>query len=275
MRSALFLMLSLFTFHSKANAGSEYCIAFVHIGQRLPEYLNTAVAQARLFNLECPIYLLANAEAISTSLIDWALRNVHPISIESLTRGQDHQYFLQKMEGSHFFYDALERFFYLDDFIQHYRMTNVFHLQNDLMLYIDLENKVSLFQQYYHGAPAFIFDCSTQSVPSFVYISNPADSQCIITSIIQKTTAESCSMPFDDAGLGQFFEQINLMIGGADSDLINELFVFNPMFFHFDWLKDENNRHIPFISRGDRSYPAASLRIPSKNLAPFYSLKDH
>src|SRR5262245_37541645 len=38
---------------------AEYSIVFVHLGYSHPEHLPKAIAQARLFNPDCPIYLIS------------------------------------------------------------------------------------------------------------------------------------------------------------------------------------------------------------------------
>lgn len=151
-------------------ANSEYSLAYVHIGKQLPKYLPTAIAQARLFNPDCPIFLLSSSEAISS--YDCTTQNVIPVPFESLTIGSDHQYFMNCTELSGLWRYAIERFLYLNEFVQQYGLKNVFHTENDVMLYFDLATKLSVFQENYKGMIATVFDCDERSVPSFVYVSD-------------------------------------------------------------------------------------------------------
>lgn len=152
----------------------EYSLAYVHVGSQLPGYLPTAIAQARLFNPECPIFLLASSEALSN--YDCSVQNVIQVPIETLNIGPDHQHFIDHTELRDLWRYAIERFLYLNDFIQQYGLKNVFHTENDVMLYFDLSTKLPVFQKNYSGMIATVFDCDDRSVPSFVYISDPSPS---------------------------------------------------------------------------------------------------
>ncbi len=63
-------------------ANDEYSLAYVHIGPLLPTYLSTAIAQARLFNPDCPIFLIGQKNALSK--YDCTAENVTPIAMEEL-----------------------------------------------------------------------------------------------------------------------------------------------------------------------------------------------
>src|SRR5690242_10083316 len=67
-----------------------YSIAFVHIGDELPKHLYSTIAQARLFNEECPIFLIANQGAIQNA--NSSLRDMGIIftPCESLTLSKAH-----------------------------------------------------------------------------------------------------------------------------------------------------------------------------------------
>jgi hypothetical protein len=143
---------------------------YVHIGPKLPAYLPIAIAQARLFNHEVPIYLLAELAALTD--YDSKKEKVHLIPLESLTLSENHEKFRCLATSKGFWRYALERFLYLDDFIHQYELVNVFHTENDVMIYFNLREKLPIFQECYQGMIATVFDCDERSVPSFVYISN-------------------------------------------------------------------------------------------------------
>ena len=149
-------------------------LVYVHIGPKLPDYLSIAVSQARLFNPEVPIYLLA--ESVALNDFDYEKEKINLIPLESLTISDSHKRFNHYIRTKGFWRYALERFLYLDDFIQQYKLTNVFHTENDVMIYFDLLEKLPLFQEYYKGMIASVFDCDERSVPSFVYFSTPIPS---------------------------------------------------------------------------------------------------
>lgn len=157
---------------------SPCSLVYVHIGPKLPSYLPVAIAQARLFNSEIPIYLLASSAAITN--YDSEDENVHLVSLESLILSKNHKLFKLRAKSEGFWRYTLERFFYLDDFIHQYDLKNVFHIENDVMLYFDLGEKLPIFQECYKGMIASVFDCDERCVPSFVYISNPNPSEKLV-----------------------------------------------------------------------------------------------
>jgi hypothetical protein len=70
-----------------------------------------------------------------------------------------------------FYYKTLERFFYLNDFISMFGLSNLFHLENDVMLYADLTELVHHFSSKYpRMATTYINDRFV--VPGIVYINN-------------------------------------------------------------------------------------------------------
>lgn len=163
----------------KANAETKnresHSLVYVHLGSKLPSYLQIAIAQARLFNPDTPIYLIADSSAISD--YDYEEQKVRLVPTKSLTLTQSHQNFKKYAKSNGFWRYTLERFLYLDDFIQQYGLNNVFHTENDVMIYFNLEEKLPVFQECYPKMIATAFDCDERSVPSFVYISDAMPSK--------------------------------------------------------------------------------------------------
>lgn len=147
---------------------ADYAIVFVHIGDTLPPYLQTAVTQARAFNKECPIFLIANEKALQTPINEASC-----ISCESLIKTTDHLRFIQKTKLNKewkkgFWRYTSERFLYLNDFMLQHGVCNVFHIENDVMLYVDLEELLPVFLNNYTGIAA-TFDNDKRCIPGFVF----------------------------------------------------------------------------------------------------------
>ena len=62
MRRFLLIIISLLS--TIVSFADDYSIVFVHIGNTLPDYLKTAVGQAKLFNDDASIYVIGNEEAL-------------------------------------------------------------------------------------------------------------------------------------------------------------------------------------------------------------------
>ena len=159
-------------------AVSAYSIIFVHIGPKIPDYLSIALQQARLFNKECPIYVIGNEGARKSCPFAFD-ETVQYISCESLIKSQNHRKFstssrLDKQAFEGFWTFTSERFFYLEELVQKYQLTDVFHLENDVMLYVDLTRFLPVFQQKYRHMLGATFDSDARGIPGFVYISDLA-----------------------------------------------------------------------------------------------------
>ena len=157
----------------------SYSIVFVHIGAELPTYLYTAIDQARLFNPEGTIYLIANKEALrkaSSTLDQMGKDFLQQVSCETLIRSKSHHLFRKQSTLDKKSYEGLwtfasERFFYLEELIQQYDLKDIFHLENDVMLYRDLSALLPIFKKHYSNKIAVTFDNENRCIPGFVYVS--------------------------------------------------------------------------------------------------------
>ena len=134
--------------------------------------MEVSLTQARLFNKECPIYLVADRQAVQPYLALMNKQNIKVIYADNLKRSSLHKQFLQKTP----YKDGLglyssERFFYLDELMSQHKLQNVFHLEADVMLYVDLQKLLPFFKARYPGIAA-TFDNDDRCIPGFVYVSN-------------------------------------------------------------------------------------------------------
>lgn len=155
---------------------SAFSIVFVHIGNALPTYLETAVEQANLFNPQADIYLVANERAVKNFPMAIGEHTIHVVTCESLENSLEHKLFLLRTSLNSvyrggFWKYATERFFYLQELIAQHGLHNVCHLENDVMLYVDLDDLLPVFQKY-QGIAA-TFDNDQRCIPGFLYIANP------------------------------------------------------------------------------------------------------
>lgn len=161
------IAIILFSFFTVISAHS---LVFVHIGDQLPVYLQDCIAQARLFNPMCTMYLIANEKAYLSCTTQFAPYNITYVPIESLHKTDRHQQFLRKTSYEPGFWRyASERFLYIDDFMQQHHLSDVFHIENDVMLYVDLAVLEPKIQEKYDGIAA-VFDSDNRCIPSFMYI---------------------------------------------------------------------------------------------------------
>ncbi len=152
-------------------------IIYVHLGSSLPSYIYIALEQARLFNPDADLYLIANQQAIDQSEYNFAKLCLKIVLCENLRMSSYHSKFMQKStlnndfrEG--FWRKASERFFYLHECIVLNDLKNVVHLESDNLIYVTI-SEILYGLEHYNGIGA-VFDCDERCIPSFVYIKNGA-----------------------------------------------------------------------------------------------------
>ena len=179
------MVLCLFSFISFFIQGLyAYSIVFVHIGNNLPSHLYSTLAQARLFNEECPIFLIANKIAIQNARSSLRDMRITLIPCESLPSSKAHAAFIKNPEQDWGFQGlwvySSERFFYLEELVRQHNLSDVFHIESDVLLYANLEDLLPVFQKRYNGMIGAIFENDHRCVPSIVYVSNLAPIKALI-----------------------------------------------------------------------------------------------
>jgi hypothetical protein len=171
------ILLALLLGSSIVSLATEYSIVFIHLGSTIPAYLPIALEQSRLFNPEAEIVLIANTDALATIKYDFNTFAITTITCESLPTTSEHRYFsthtqLNKTFREGFWQYASERFYYLHEFIKHHKKNNVFHLEYDNMLYVDLALLLNFFRSEYQNVMGVVFDNDVRGIASFMYIPN-------------------------------------------------------------------------------------------------------
>lgn len=177
MKKTLYLYtLLLIGLPSQTHTQQDACsLVFVHLGSsEVPHYATIAVEQARLFNPNCPFYFIVQQSQVAPLTARLANSHVTCIAAETLRKTDSHNHFLRTSRlDPHwhhgFWKHTTERFFYLEEFIRDYNLVDVFHIENDIMLYVNLQSLLPVFQKYYKGI-GITFPSDHQCVPGFVYI---------------------------------------------------------------------------------------------------------
>ncbi len=150
---------------------SEYSIVFVHKGNELPSFLHTAVEQALLFNSEASIYVVGDKQALETYEKTFP-DAIHLVAIESLPQTKDHKQFVKRTHfGKGFWRYTIERFFLVEELMNKYELKNVFHLESDNLLYVDLSDLLGVFEKNYQGVAA-TFDNENRAIAGLIYFSS-------------------------------------------------------------------------------------------------------
>lgn len=151
-----------------AVAGSS--ITFVHLGEALPPWSIDAMTQASFFN-SCPIYMVANAGALAGTRLP---PGVEGVASEDVGISDHHRTLLEvtpfdrDFRGG-FWMHAIQRFFVLESALRMLGLNSTFHMENDVLLYADLDVLAPKLQALYPGV-ATTFDHDQRGIPSVMYV---------------------------------------------------------------------------------------------------------
>lgn len=183
-------------------------IIFCHVGESFPDYIFESLYQTILTNSNCniemQIYMIVNRKYIKQ--IDNKLKNMN---IEATDRNKiilvpceilvsDNLLLYTKLKKewnsnienfrNNFWIHTTSRFFYIDALVTQFCLKNVFHIENDVMLYKSLNNIYSdLNSKEMIDKIVAVQDAPNRAICSIVYF---PDSECInkFTSYILTST---------------------------------------------------------------------------------------
>ncbi|MDE3045932.1 MAG: hypothetical protein KGJ02_04740 [Verrucomicrobiota bacterium] len=99
------------------------------------------------------------------------------VAVETLGKQRIHQQFIARSrldrtyrEG--FWTYTTQRFFYLADFMHQNGLSDVFHLESDVMLYANIGELLPHCQAHYANMIAVPSDCDARCIASFIYVAN-------------------------------------------------------------------------------------------------------
>lgn len=145
----------------------------VHLGGSLPSYLYEQIRQTRAFNPGLPVFLLLNRDT-DADMAELDRLDVTVVRKEAIATCRNHKDFLRRNRFSRrslggFWLHTSERFYAIESFLESCGLRNVVHMENDVMLYVNLE---SILEPLRARCPriGITMDADTRCVPGFVYI---------------------------------------------------------------------------------------------------------
>lgn len=164
-------------------------LVYIHIGENLPNYIYDSIYQSLLVSPNSKIYVILNdsqisdfRHTISTFNINLYLKNkmniemhVECIPISILKIPQEYSAFITSLpDATKQFRDAFwisttARFFYIESLMEIFKLRNVYHIENDIMIYENLDeipvdkNKMYMVKDSHERViPSILFipDCS-------------------------------------------------------------------------------------------------------------------
>jgi hypothetical protein len=181
----------------------SFPLIFVHLGlpeksSLIPEYLFDSVYQAMLLNEN--IHILAHPDAfdglqktISKFNIHMFSKLKHNISLVDITAldqliESKYNAFINKIKSANnidfrdgFWMFTIKRFLYINTYISKHNLSNVFHIENDVMLYNSVKN---IYENIIHKENIYLVkDSPNRVIPSIVFLPNPTAVQHMISFI--------------------------------------------------------------------------------------------
>lgn len=139
----------------------------VHIQRSIfPEYIYTCIEQIRITNRNADIYL---AFYSSCEGIDYDRLNAskcHLIDLKKHIWSIMHLHFKLKNRGIF----TTERFFVIHEIMKQHHLSNVIHIENDVMIYADINNFMKVLNENYDLG--FVRESDEICIAGFVYIKN-------------------------------------------------------------------------------------------------------
>ena len=205
----------------------ELNLIHVHIGNTLPAYIFDSIYQTILINASnCKIYIILSdslipllKETISkfnlniyfkTSLSFENLINIIPISLldkcDNLYLSQYKEIVLKKWNQENKFRDGFwisttSRFFYIYTLVKLFDLKNVFHIENDIMLYqsfVDIYDSLQCYDKI-----TMVQDSPRRVIPSILYIPNE-NTLSLLLQFINNTLSNSLTFLNDMTLLGLY-----------------------------------------------------------------------
>lgn len=176
--------------------GNNFSIVLVHQGSIFYEYINDCITQILNFN-ECEIFFISN-ETHKNKIYN--SKRVNFIPIEGLTKTKKHVLFNQTKSYDVNFRDGFnksvtERFFLIEELMLELSLSNVFHFENDNLIYTDLSEHIITFSENYNFAS--VFDNDQRCIPSFVYFKSEDSIRKLTEFIINSNGTNDMSLLSD------------------------------------------------------------------------------
>lgn len=206
-----------------------------------------------------------------------------------------------------FWLNSSLRLFYVYSYMKKYNLTNCMHIENDVMVYTNLDTLLPSFKYVHPESKIYAtYDCDYSVIPGIMFISNSDALKPIIDnykfdkSDMQNlaTHDESVIVPFpifpitenenvvhkinknypdfecifDAAAMGQYLggvDKRNVPDGYDSRGFVNETCIVKYNNYVFYWLKNKDNLYVPYVIVDNKLIKIINLHIHSKELYKF------
>ena len=151
-------------------------IVLVALG-KIPDYLDDCIYQIKKTQKKSKIFLLINKDS------EYKNKNCKIIFVENLKKSKEHILFIKKSKlakdsyRNFFWKHSIERLYFIDDFLNKKKLYNIFHIENDVLLFQNLRPVLSKIKNYNF---ACIRDSVNRVIGSLIFIKNKKTSKKIV-----------------------------------------------------------------------------------------------
>ena len=149
-------------------------LIFIHIGNKKITYIKDSIRQVLKFNKGLKIILISNKNTFNC-LSPKMRKNIIFEDTSKIILKKNHKNFIRNSLLDKDWYDGFwrytsERFFYLQNIAQKRKLKNIFHIENDLMVYFNIKSKLKIFEKNYNIG--LLLDSNIKAIPSLLYFKN-------------------------------------------------------------------------------------------------------
>lgn len=228
-------------------------LVLVHVGKALPDYIYDCIYQCLLINhYSCKIYIIMDDSVINdfkNKLLEFDfnlytkdnfyynnLLQVIPLSILENNYDEKFEEYKTAITNKYqnlsefrdgFWISTTSRFYYISQLMQLFKLSNVFHIENDIMMYESFNNLYKYIQQEFDlkeiNEICMIKDSPNRVIPSLLFFPNIYSISKLIY-FMTNTFKNSKNFVNDMNLLGTFSDQINLPIDITHDSKTNIIF---------------------------------------------------
>lgn len=203
-----------------------------HIGIGIPNYTQYCLRQIRAFNPETEIFFLTNKENFTDKIFN-------EYSVKSINIDDYYHPKIKDFENSFnyskndFWTVTATRLFYIQKFIEIERLINVYHFENDILLYYNLQDYHNIFVETYENI-AITTGGPDKNMTGFMFIKNHNSLELMLDFFIDRLNT------FGISGL----------IKKYGMDMVNEMTLMKAYDFETD---DSKMKNLPILPFGEHS----------------------
>jgi hypothetical protein len=149
-------------------------IILIHLGKKKIPYILYTIYHLLYFNNK-KIFLLVNKNTFDYIKKIPIIKKINLVNVDEFEKSYEHEFFLKKTKLDKYWYYSFwlktsERFFYLENFAKNNKLRNIIHLENDNLVFYDLDKLKNKFKKIYKIGLTLLNN--EQCIPGFIYFKN-------------------------------------------------------------------------------------------------------